>query len=94
MRLFGIEALHLFFVHQRILGGLRRKEDGLHAVVIFLRYRIELVIVATCAAYGEAQECIRCGGDQIVQIIHPRLFVFQVVLEPEPQISGGDTAFV
>ena len=56
-------------------------EDGLHAIVIPLADRIELVIVATGTVDSQPQEGCSRGGDYIVKIILPLLGLLE---SPKP----------
>ena len=66
-------ALDLVRRHQRMLDRPRREEHRLHPVVVLLRNRIELVVVAARAADRQPHERQRRRADQIVEL-HPAAF--------------------
>jgi len=49
-------ALHFGIRRQRILGISRRGEDAAESIVILLRNRVELMVVASCPGNGESQK--------------------------------------
>ena len=69
----GLLAVGLDLVcrHERMLDRSRREEHCLDAVVVLLRNRIELVVVAPRAAHRHAHERQRGRGHQIVEGILP-----------------------
>ena len=67
-------------------------EKGEQAVVVLLRDRVDLVVVAAGAVDRQAEERLAGGGDEVIEPVVPRLHAVGrlVVPEPEPVEAGGD----
>ena len=67
-------------------------EEGEQAVVVLLRDRVDLVVVAAGAVDRQAEERLPGGGDEVIEPVVPRLHAVGrlVVPEPEPVVAGGD----
>ena len=79
---------------QPVCQRFRRVEHRLHLVIIFLRNRIELVVMATRTAHGHAHESVRCRGHEVVQFVEARHVVLDVVLEAESQITWPNSSIL
>ena len=71
----------------RPVAAIDAGEDGLETVVVGLRDRVELVIVAAGAVDGQAHEGGHRAGDHVVAVEQPRL---QLVDRPFAQLDVAD----
>src|SRR5206468_12382561 len=67
-------------------------EEGKEPIIVLLRKRIDLVIVAAGASHGQAQESLAGGAGDVVEVIVKvqRLVRRFVVIYPQAVIAGGD----
>src|SRR5262249_22679895 len=67
-------------------------EDARHGVIVLLRDRIELVIVATGTRYGQTLEGLERGVDLLVDHVHLELLAVALVmgLRAKGEEAGGD----
>src|SRR5207253_2639366 len=72
--------------------GIRGEKNAGESVVVLLRDRIELMIVAAGACGGDAEESLRDGIDLFVGEIERELSRVRLVnaLRPDRQKPGGD----
>ena len=79
---------HLHVRDQGIFFVSRARENASQRVVIFLRNRIVLVVVAAGAGYGEAQQATRDGVDAFVALI--RASLHRLCLIPQPRAAAQE----
>ncbi len=65
-------------------------KQGLQAVIVALRDRIEFVVVALCTTDRQCHEGLRRGGDHIVQIVVPLLAGELDVGAADHVVGAGD----
>ena len=56
---------------ERSVGTIDAGKDGLQPIVVFLRNRIELVVVAAGTMGRETQECRHRGHHHVIAIVRP-----------------------
>ena len=73
------------------------EDRRLHAVVVLLQDRVELVVVAPGAVHGHAEDAAAQGPQHVVQVVVPPLGVVLLAeVDPgaRPQEPGGDAGLV
>ena len=89
--------LGLLLRRQRIIRLHVPEQRGLHLVIIFLRYRVELVIVAARAIHRQPQHPAPDRADHVVEILVPELRIVLLAITHlgiAAQKPGGDHAVV
>ena len=69
-------------------------EEGQQAIVVLLRERVDLVIVAASAVDRQAEKDLAGGGDDVVQLVVKGLDRGRPARRPTAQavVAGGDEA--
>ena len=89
--------LHAGPVEERVVDLDVAEDRRLHAVVVLLQDRVELVVVAPGAVHGHAEDAAAEGPQHVVEVVVPPLGVVllaEVHARPRPQEPGGDEGLV